>query len=404
MTETKFITKKLTLLLGFSVGVIAANLYYAQPLAALMANSLSLNLAMAGLVVTFTQIGYGVGVIFLVPLGDLIENRKVILILLGVAILALLGISFSTNIILYFLATIMLGIGASAIQIIVPYAAHLSPEAKRGQVVGSLMSGLMLGIMLSRPIAGILSDMFSWQAVYLLSVMMTGLILILLYFYLPQRIPQKQNLRYFRLLTSMFGLLLKYSDLRNRGFYQACMFAAFCLFWTATPLLLAGPDFGLSQSAIAIFALVGVSGAIFAPLAGKLADQGFARSVSALAFILGSVAFLMTHLLPLGSTASLVLLTIAAVLLDAGVSANLVIGQRTIFSLPAELRGRLNSVYIAITFVGGSFGSFIGAWAYAHGGWNFTSWIGFLLPTMGLVYFLIEQKIRYNKMNLSALK
>jgi predicted MFS family arabinose efflux permease len=397
MAETNFISKKLTLLLGFSVGVIAANLYYAQPLAALMAHSLGLNIAMAGLVMTFTQVGYGIGVVFLVPLGDLIENRKVILILLGVAILALLGISFSTNIILYFLSTILLGVGASAIQIIVPYAAHLSPEAKRGQVVGSLMSGLMLGIMLSRPIAGILSDIFSWHAVYLLSVMMTGLISVLLYLNLPKRIPQNQNLRYSKLLTSMLGLLLKYPDLRNRGFYQACMFAAFCLFWTATPLLLAGPEFGLSQSAIAIFALVGVSGAIFAPLAGKFADRGFAQQATTLAFIVGALSFAMTHLLPLGSSTSLALLTIAAILLDAGVSANLVVGQRTIFALPAELRGRLNSVFIALTFIGGAFGSFIGTWAYAHGGWALTSWIGFMLPTTGLIYFMIERRVYRSK-------
>lgn len=391
MAENSTLSKKLTFLLAFSVGVIVANLYYSQPLAALMANSLGLDLAAAGLVVTLSQVGYGLGVIFLVPLGDLLENRKVILILIGVAILALLGIALSTHLVLYFMAAMLLGVGASAIQIIVPYAAHLSPEARRGEVVGSIMSGLMLGIMFSRPIAGFLADFFSWHAVYFSSIVMTSLVLVLLYFYLPPRTPNNSNLKYSLLIASMGNIFFTYSALRRRGFYQACMFAAFCLFWTATPLLLAGPHFNLSNSAIALFALVGVSGAIFAPLAGKLADQGYAQKATMAAFVLGAFSFLLTRLAPLGSVVSLALLMIAAVLLDAAVSANLVVGQRIIFSLPGELRGRLNSLFIAITFIGGAFGSFIGTWAYAHGGWIQASWVGFLLPATGFMFFITER-------------
>ena len=177
-----FLTPKLTALLGLAVGVIAANLYYAQPLTAPMAKSLGLTAASAGLVVTLTQMGYGLGVLFLVPLGDLVENRKLILSLLVLAIFALIGVASSTSIVPYFAAAFFLGIGVSAVQMIVPYAAHLSPEAKRGQVVGSLMSGLMLGIMLSRPISGILTDLISWHAVFYLSATLMSLLAIVLYF------------------------------------------------------------------------------------------------------------------------------------------------------------------------------------------------------------------------------
>ena len=152
-------SKALILLLGLAVGVIAANLYYAQPLIALIASSLGLDPAAAGLIVTLTQVGYGIGVLFIVPLGDLVENRKLILTLMVIAILALLGLALSSHILPYFLAALATGIGACSVQIIVPYAAHLTPEATRGRVVGSLMSGLMLGIMLSRPIASILTDL-----------------------------------------------------------------------------------------------------------------------------------------------------------------------------------------------------------------------------------------------------
>ncbi|MBC7458870.1 MAG: MFS transporter [Bdellovibrionaceae bacterium] len=392
MENSKYIlTQRLSLLLTFSVGVIAANLYYAQPLTAQISHALGLEPTVAGLVVTLTQIGYGLGVLFLVPLGDLVENRKLILSLIGLAILALLVVSTSTQTITYFASALVLGIGVSSVQMIVPYAAHLSPVEKRGQVVGKLMSGLMMGIMLSRPIAGLLTDLISWHAVFYLSAVMMLIIMVCLYLYLPKRQPSHSNIHYYSLLKSMGHLFLKYSILRRRAIYQAFMFAAFCLFWTATPLLLAGPDFHLSQSQIAIFALVGVGGAILAPIAGKMADRGLTRTASRLSMIAGALAFAITHLAPAGSTASLILLTLAAILLDGGVSSNLVLGQREIFELPAEFRGRLNSIYIAIIFIGGAFGSFIGVWAYSHGQWNMTSAVGFLLPFICLLYFTTDK-------------
>ena len=387
---THQLSKKLTVLLAFSVGALAANLYYAQPLAVPMATSLGLDIAVAGLVVTLTQIGYGLGVLFLVPLGDLLENRKVILSLVALAILALLGIGISSQVIPYFLSAFFLGVGISSVQIIVPYATHLSPPQIRGQVVGNLMSGLMLGIMFSRPIAGFLSEFISWHAVYYFSATALTIVGIVLFLFLPKRQPKVTELRYKTLLASMAKLLFTYSVLRRRAIYQSCMFSAFCLFWTATPILLAGPLFHLSPSGIALFALVGVAGAVFAPLAGKMADRGLTSQASTFAFAAGSLAFAMTHFITEGSAESLTLLTLAAILLDAGVSANLVLGQREIFQLPAELRGRLNSLYIATIFVGGSIGSFLGAWAYARGGWNLTSSVGFTLPTLGLLYFVTE--------------
>lgn len=389
---TETLSQSLTLLLALAVGVIAANLYYAQPLTALMASSLGLDIASAGLVVTLTQFGYGLGVLFLVPLGDLVENRKLILTLIAFATLSLLVVGFSTHVMLYFIAALFVGFSSSAVQIIVPYAAHLSPEAKRGQTVGSLMSGLMLGIMLSRPISGLLADFSSWHAVFYLSAGLMTVLGAALYFFLPPRAPNNSNIKYKDLIFSMGNLALTYSVLRRRSIYQAFMFAAFCLFWTATPLLLAGPEFHLSQTGIALFALIGVGGAVLAPLAGKAADRGWTKWGSIVAMISGSLAFLITHLVPLGSHVSLFLLTVAAVLLDGGVSANLVLGQRAIFSLPAEYRGRLNSIYVAIIFVGGAFGSFMGAWAYAHGAWNLTSAVGFFLPLASLIFFLTERQ------------
>jgi predicted MFS family arabinose efflux permease len=394
MSSTPQLSGRLTALLALAVGVLAANLYYAQPLTTLMASSLGMQPAHAGLVVTMTQIGYGLGVFLLVPLGDLLENRKVILALMGVAIAALMAIGLVQDASSYFIAALALGAGVSALQIIVPYATHLSPEEVRGRVVGSLMSGLMLGIMLSRPIAGFLSDWVSWHAVYFLSAGFMTVIAVILFCFLPSRQPVRGTVGYFGLIASMWELLVRYSVLRRRAFYQACMFAAFCLFWTASPMLLAGPEFHLSQSQIALFALVGITGAVFAPVVGKLADRGFTQRASFFSFAGGSISFLLSRVGEPGSALSLGCLTLAAVLLDAGVSGNLVLGQRAIFSLEPEFRGRLNSLYIAIIFIGGSLGSFLGAWAYARGQWPLTAWIGLALPTTGFLLFLTEWRRR----------
>jgi predicted MFS family arabinose efflux permease len=192
----------------------------------------------------------------------------------------------------------------------------------------------------------------------------------------------------------MMHLVATTPILRRRALYHAALGAAFSLFWTTTPLLLAGPAFHLSQGGIALFALVGVAGAIAAPIAGRIGDRGWTRPATALAMVVAIVAFLITHIAPEGSALSLGLLVVAAILLDAGVTGNMALGQRMIFSLGAESRGRLNGLYMAAFFVGGSIGSALGGWAYAHGEWTLTSWVGMAFPAVALLYFATERKSR----------
>ncbi|AHZ85430.1 MFS transporter [Bdellovibrio bacteriovorus] len=386
------LTRGLVLLLMAAVGIIVANLYYAQPITAMISQALGLDPSAAGLVVTLTQIGYGLGVLLIVPLGDIIENRRLVLTMIGIAVLGVLGLAFASQLTPYFIAAFATGLGASTVQILVPYTAHFAPEVKRGQVVGSLMSGLMIGIMLSRPVSSLLTDLFSWHAVFVLSAVLMAVLAVVLYKVMPERHPENKNLHYFDLLKSMGRLFIETPVVRRRGAYQAFMFGAFCLFWTASPLLLAGPKFNLSQSAIAIFALVGVSGAVIAPIAGKAADKGHSRIATMMAMIISAFSFLLSHFFEGGSTAALAALVISAILLDAGITANLVMGQRAIFSLKAEYRSRLNGLFITTIFVGGAIGSTLGAWAYARGGWELTSWVGFLMPALAFAYFLTEKK------------
>jgi predicted MFS family arabinose efflux permease len=180
--------------------------------------------------------------------------------------------------------------------------------------------------------------------------------------------------------------------LRRRGLYQACLFGAFSLFWTTAPLLLASPAFGLSQRGIALFALAGVAGAIAAPISGRLADRGHGRMMSTVAMLMVAAGFLISLVAQDGSMLALGLLTLAAIVLDFGVTANLVTSQRVIFALGAEFRNRLNGLFMATFFMGGAASSAIGAWAYAHGGWTLACWIGLALPVAALLYFISERR------------
>lgn len=390
-TQQNTLSPALITILAAAVGITAANLYYAQPIIAMISEAIGLRPELSGLVVTLTQIGYGLGVLFIIPLGDIVESKKLIIFMIGLTILSLMGLAFVTSLAPYFLAALLTGLGASAVQILVPYAAHFSPELKRGQVLGNLMSGLMIGIMLSRPASSLLTDLFNWHAVFVLSAVLMLIIGFILYKYLPPKEPTVR-ISYGGLLKSMAKLYVTTDVLRRRAIYQAFLFGAFCLFWTASPLYLSGPEFGLSHTAIAIFALVGVAGAISSPYAGKAADKGHSQKATLLAMLASSFAFLLGIIIPGGSVFSLILLVLAAILLDAGVTANLLLGQRAIFSLPGEFRSRLNGLYIATIFIGGASGSALGGWAYATGGWKLTSWVGFTMPMIAFIFFLTEKK------------
>lgn len=381
----------LTLLFAAACGLIVANIYYAQPLIGPIAASLDLSPQTAGLIVTMGQIGYGLGLLLIVPLADLFENKRLILISLGLCIVALICAGLATQAVPFLVASLFIGLGAVAVQIIVPFAAHLTPPAMRGQVIGNVMSGLMLGIMLARPVASFLTELSSWHTIFFASAACMVLLLILLGRVLPERMPSS-TLSYSSLIGSMLRLMVTEPVLRRRALYHACLFGAFSLFWTTVPLLLAGPLFNLSQAGIALFALAGVSGAIAAPLTGRIADKGWSRPATIFAMLAVASAFLLTELIELGSTYSLAWLVVAAIVLDFGVSANLALGQRAIFLLPAEYRSRLNGMFMATFFLGGALGSAVGAWGFAQGGWALSVGIGFCLPVTALIYFSTERK------------
>lgn len=374
------------LLLACACGLIVANIYYSQPLIALIAPSVGMHAATASLIVTFTQFGYCAGLLFLVPLGDLVENRRLVLWTLAGAILALVLTTTATSAAAVLLATSLVGLGSVVVQMLVPMAAHFATDENRGRVVGNVMSGLLVGIMLSRPIAGFVANRWGWRTVFGASaIVMTVLGLVLLRS-LPERRPAS-NESYAGLIGSLWTLLRDTPLLRRRALYQAALFGAFSLFWTAVPLQLAGPAFRLSQSGIAWFSLAGVAGALAAPLAGRLADRGFTRMATHLAMLIAATSFVVSRL---DQGRSLVLLLAGGVLLDFGVQANLVLGQREIYSIGSHLRSRLNGLYMAIFFGGGAVCSSVASVAMQSGGWPTVSSIGLGLAVAAWLYHLTD--------------
>jgi predicted MFS family arabinose efflux permease len=379
----------LVLLLAVSCCLVVANIYYAQPLVGPISLALGMPAQSAGLIVTLTQIGYGLGLLFVIPLADYVENRGLVLTAVGVSALSMLAAAWSSSATVFLACALLTGISSVAVQVLVLYAAHMAHDGIRGRVVGNVMSGLMLGIMLARPVASLIADLGSWQAVYICAALTMLVLLAVLRVALPRRLPHSA-IAYRTLMGSMVDMALHTVVLRRRGLYQACMFGAFSLFWTVVPLHLA-QQFGMAQRGIALFALAGMAGVIAAPLAGRVADRGWVRAATAVALLIAVAALLLAQM-ELGDARQQVLLLAAvAILLDFGVSANLVLGQRLIFSAGAAQRGRFNAIYMATFFAGGALGSALGGWAYAQGGWTQAAWTALCFPLLALAYFVTEK-------------
>jgi len=379
------LSRSLVLLMALACGVVVANIYYAQPLVGLIGPAVGLSPETASLVVTLTQVGYGAGLILLVPLGDLLENRRLVVVTLCSTVAALLVAAVAPTASLFLAASFLIGVTSVAVQMLVPLAAHMAPEASRGQVVGNVMSGLLLGILLARPVSSLIADSLGWRAVFGLSAVAMVGFAVLMRRVLPQRRPAGRT-SYGALLGSLGRLLVRTPVLQRRTVYQTMMFAAFSLYWTSVPLLLAGAPFHLSQRGIALFALSGAAGALVAPIAGRIADRGWTRPATGFALAMAALSFFVAR----AGEGSIALLVLAGLLLDMGVQMNMVLGQRAIYSLGAETRSRMNAIYMAIFFLGGAAGSALAGYAFAVGGWEPVTWIGFAFPAVGLLVYLTE--------------
>jgi predicted MFS family arabinose efflux permease len=383
----------LTVACAATCGAMVANLYYAQPLIGLIAPELGLGGTVSGLIVTLTQLGYGAGLLLIVSLADRIENRRLILTTLLCAAAALAGVALSSSAAVFLAASVAVGFCSAGAQVVVPFASSLAPEERRGRTIGNIMAGLLAGIMLARPVASMLTDTLGWRAVFWVSA---GLML-LLSVWLARALPHshgagatgKAAVRggYGHIFVSMWRILMTTPALQRRAAYQGIVFAIFNIFWTAAPLMLAR-SFGYGQKGIALFALAGAGGALAAPLAGRLGDRGHVRLGTAVA--LGTVTISCVLAGWAAALPSLAALAVFAVTLDSATQVNQVLGQRVIYSLASEARGRMNAIYMTIVFLLGAGGSAVATVTYHHGGWWTSMLAAGALGLLALVIFATE--------------
>jgi len=376
------------LLMAVACGLTAANLYYAQPLIGLIGPALGLQGGAAALAVTLTQIGYGLGLVLVVPLGDLVENRTLVAWSLRFAAVAVLAAGLAPTGGVFLIAALCIGLLAVAAQILLPLAASMTPVEARGQVVGEVMTGLLGGILLARPAASLMAYAFGWRSIFFASAAMLLVLSLVLARQLPVRRP-RSGMQYGALVASLWPLLRDTPILQRRSAYQFGLFAAFSVFWTAAPLELAGADFGYSQREIAFFALAGAAGALVAPIAGRLADRGYGRATTGAAFVIMTIGFAVSLAGGMGSLAAMLA---AALLIDGAVQLSQISGQRAIYSLAPEIRSRLNGLFIGIFFLGGALGSASGGFAYAHGGWPWAAAVGGVFGAAPLLLWLTERR------------
>jgi predicted MFS family arabinose efflux permease len=379
------ISRGLVFLFAVSCGLAVGNIYYAQPLLDTLGAAFHERQSVVGLIVTMTQIGYAIGLLTIVPLGDLIENKKLVLLVFCGTVTSLLLAAFAPGVGLFFVASLLIGITSVVAQVLIPLAANLTPQATRGRVVGQIMSGLLLGILFARALAGFVAGAFGWRVVYFASAGLLLALMVVLAKALPVRKPTFRG-TYGELMRSLYGIFRDEPVLRRRSMYQFAMFASFSAFWTTITFLLAGPVFRFSQTEIGFFALAGAAGAIIAPVAGRLADRGHQRPATGVAFVVAIFGYLITLW-----SGRVWILVAAAILVDAAVQTTLVTGQHMIYSLHPEQRSRLNTLFIATFFVGGAMGSAIASYAYERIGWEAVVMIGSGLSIAALAYWLTEK-------------
>ncbi len=375
------LTSTRILLFALSAGVLVASLYYVQPLTSLLAASFGVSVTQAGYLVTATQIGYVLGIVFLVPLSDVLNRRKLLTWMLIAKICALILAAASQNIVVFSIASILMGITASALMVVTAMVASYAPDHSRGRMVGTVMTGLLLGILLARTVSGVVAQVSgSWRAVYLLAAVVVAALLLILRNILPDEAP-RGKLQYAKLMATLAGIIRQEPLLRQRALFSGLGLGTFSVFWTGLTFLLSGAPYHYNEMQIGFFGLVGATGAFAANTAGRMADRGYARQAT---WLLALAALASWAFIAFGAV-SLTMLLIGVVLLDVGVMGLQVTHQSIIYKLAPQARARVTTVFIAAGFIGASTGSALASASYAAGGWQALCLVGAAMPLLMVV-------------------
>jgi predicted MFS family arabinose efflux permease len=379
------LSRSVTLLFAAASGMAVANAYFAHPLLDIMADDLGLPRASVGLVVAATQIGYGLGLILLVPLGDLTDRRRLVVGQSLLSVLALVAVTFSASGGMLLASMAAMGFLAVATQAFVAYAASLAPPSERGQVVGVVTSGIVLGILLARTIAGTLADLAGWRAVYLTSAAATLAMTALLWRLLPSQRTTRPRSTYSQLILSLFSLVVQEPVLRIRGVIAMLIFANVTTLLTPLVLPLIAPPYSLSHAEVGLFGLAGAAGALGASRAGVWVDRGLGQRTTGLALTLMLLAWIPIALLP----HSLLWLIAGVILIDFGLQAVHVTNQGMIYRVRPEAQSRLTAIYMVFYSLESALGSFTSTMVYARAGWTGVCLAGAGLSVLTLVFWAV---------------
>lgn len=376
------------ILMAIACGLCAGGNYFNQPLLHSISVSLQVSQATAALTVTMAQVAYAAGLLFLVPLGDKLERRSLAVGLMLLAALGQFTSGFAANFAMLSVGTLMAGLFSSAAQILVPMAAVLADPARSGRAVGILMSGLLVGILAARSVAGVLSEVGGWSLVYRLA----GAVMLLVALALRMTLPTSRNAErgsYAEVMTSMLTLVRELPRLRSRSLLGALSFASVSALFSTMALLLSGPDHELSDAQIGLVGLMGVAGALMANVAGRLADKGWDQATTAV-----SVGILLLSWVPLWfGASSLAWFLVGMLTIDLALQGVHISNQSAVFRLVPQARSRVNSVYMTSYFAGAASGSAIGTAAWGMGGWPATCAAGVALALLTCAAFLYDRRL-----------
>ncbi|WP_079425780.1 MFS transporter [Clostridium oryzae] len=374
--------------MAVACAVCVANLYYVQPLEAQIVSTFHVSQNSAGIAATVTQIGYALGLLFITPLGDMCERRSLILRMLVLITLALICTSFSPAYLFMLAAMFIIGLTTIVPQLIVPYAAHLSPKGQQGKVIGTVMSGLLIGILLSRTFSGIVGSIFNWRIVYIFAAVFIAILFVFIYKLFPKNKPE-EKIFYGELLKSIPDLIRTQPTLRESAVNGFFMFGSFSIFWTSLVFLLETPAYSMGTKEAGLFGLFGVAGALAAPLVGKAADKESPKFTVGIGIILSTIAYICFLIFGFHLWG----LMLGAIILDLGNQCGQISNQARVQSLGDKTRSRNNTVFMFSYFIGGAAGSFFGTLCWQNFGWHGVCAIGLIFQGLALIsHFLIYRK------------
>lgn len=384
------ISRNVVLLFAIACGLAVANIYYAQPLLDAISNEFGITHSSVGIVITITQVCYALGLLLLVPLGDLLNRRWLIAGQMLASVLALIVVGTAPTSMVLFIGIAAVGLLAVVTQTLVAFAATLAAPAERGRAVGVVTSGIVIGILLARTFSGVLTDLAGWRSVYLVSAVLTLIMACVLFRILPHYDHKRESISYLQLLRSLLTLFAQERILRIRAALALLIFTAFSIFWTSLVLPLSAPPLSLSHTAIGAFGLAGVAGALAAARAGRLADRGLGQRTTGVALIL-----LLISWLPISYTKhSLLALVVGIFLLDLAVQAVHVTNQSMILTLRPEARSRLTAGYMIFYSIGSATGSIASTSIYVYSGWNGVCLLGAIVSALALLFWVLTRRLK----------